>query len=970
MESRMISSSELTTETEKEERFDLGKGTQGSTSSSGGQLFKGKIEFHPARKPFNGFKSCIGGDFRIETLNPGPDPKRATGMGSGQAGVAGRKADGSDMWENGLDPVLSLRITFRKIGAGLENLGNTCFLNSVLQCLTYTEPLAAYLQSGKHQNSCRIAGFCALCAIQKHVSRALQSTGRILAPNDLVSNLRCISRNFRNSRQEDAHEYMVHLLESMHKCCLPSGVPSESPSAYEKSLVHKIFGGRLRSQVKCMQCAYCSNTFDPFLDLSLEIAKADSLLKALKNFTAAELLDGGEKQYQCQHCKHKVRAIKQLTVYKAPHVLTIHLKRFRAHDFGQKIDRKVEFGPTLDMKPFVSGPNEGDLKYTLYGVLVHCGWSTHSGHYYCFVRTSSGMWYSLDDNRVFQVSERTVLEQKAYMLFYVRDRRNIAPRKPVDILQRDNSKANVNGKSVFNQNLKDEVHTGSVENKLCAAGNSAIMNKKDNVNGGLSKDTSMKQVPSQRNNVHLMAESSVLKKESVFPSSNGSLLKDQSQATVSNPIHGENLQLSAHSVVDNVDSSNIENSTVTIGAKDSDCNERGNSKRDFGVPMTMSPNCGGPQNLATDKLATREPSQKINLSSNIEVSSTVTLEDCINKAVKKVPGEAPSMSTTDETSKNVDPIGSPNKPNCESSQVEDASNNSTSDKSLNKRGDDGRQNIIFESPWSMPNGCLKKGALDYAPCRNSKKKHLKLRRKNMHIGLRFKIFRPSLHMRSKKKHKRSKKRTLNAHVLGKTILSDEDLFPEDLGPSTSEKSSTITLGLIYRGRKKAANDIDMKNVSNSASSFVNTIDGEFKERIYQSGTVLATDQQAERSSGSVSEANWRNSREADSLKDSKMVASPHVLTQSLGETTVARWDDVDINSSSQTIEASGLESVKIGYVLDEWDEEYDRGKRKKIRHNKQHFGGPNLFQQVATKKTQVKKAKFDRLSSGNRPLRI
>lgn len=42
---------------------------------------------------------------------------------------------------------------------------------------------------------------------------------------------------------------MVNLLESMHKCCLPSGVPTESPSAYEKSLVHKIFGGRLRSQV-------------------------------------------------------------------------------------------------------------------------------------------------------------------------------------------------------------------------------------------------------------------------------------------------------------------------------------------------------------------------------------------------------------------------------------------------------------------------------------------------------------------------------------------------------------------------------------------------------------------------------------------------------------------------------------------------------------------------------------------------
>lgn len=41
-------------------------------------------------------------------------------------------------------------------GAGLRNLGNTCYLNSVLQCLTYTEPLAAYLQSGKHKSSCEL----------------------------------------------------------------------------------------------------------------------------------------------------------------------------------------------------------------------------------------------------------------------------------------------------------------------------------------------------------------------------------------------------------------------------------------------------------------------------------------------------------------------------------------------------------------------------------------------------------------------------------------------------------------------------------------------------------------------------------------------------------------------------------------------------------------------------------------------
>lgn len=108
-------------------------------------------------------------------------------------------------------------------------------------------------------------------------------------------------------------------------------------------------------QVKCLQCSFCSNKFDPFLDLSLEIVKADSLYKALAHFTAAEQLDGGEKQYQCQQCRQKVRALKQLTVHKAPQVLTIHLKRFGSHT-GQKIDRRVEFGPTLDLKPFVTGP--------------------------------------------------------------------------------------------------------------------------------------------------------------------------------------------------------------------------------------------------------------------------------------------------------------------------------------------------------------------------------------------------------------------------------------------------------------------------------------------------------------------------------------------------------------------------------------------------------------------------------------
>ncbi|KAK4858338.1 hypothetical protein QYF36_014881 [Acer negundo] len=944
-------------------KIEAGGGGYSDSGVGSFSSFQRRIEFHPARKPFSGLSSGGGGggDFKLETLNPGTSDPARTGSITGQSG---KKADGSELWDSGLDPELSFGITFRRIGAGLENLGNTCFLNSVLQCLTYTEPLAAYLQSGKHQNSCHIAGFCALCAIQKHVSRALQATGRIVAPKDLVLNLRCISRNFRSSRQEDAHEYMVNLLESMHKCCLPSGVPSESPGAYEKSLVHKIFGGRLRSQVKCMQCSYCSNKFDPFLDLSLEIIKAESVYKALTNFTAAEMLDGGEKQYQCQRCKQKVRALKQLTVHKAPYVLTIHLKRFRAHDPGQKIDKKVQFGATLDMKPFVSGSYEGDLKYTLYGVLVHHGWSTHSGHYYCFVRTSSGMWYSLDDNRVVQVNERSVLEQKAYMLFYVRDRKNIAPKKPIDVVHKENLKANVignNTSSILSQQSKGHPQSCPTEKRLNGANLSATLRQKGAVNSALSKETPVKEAFSQPTNERILVERSVSKKDPLIGlSSITSVLKVPSETlSVPNPDQGESLRPLAPSMNSKGDTLNIGNTTTTA-ASISQSNGIGSSKNNSEVSPPILSHCNGSQNSSTNKLVTKDISQKINPVSY--GASSVTLpQDIGDTTLEGVSITAPSGESSDKMSESMHSMKSPNQPSCVNIQVGDNSNNYVSGNSPNEKAGDNSQKMWPESversiPLMMTNKSLHIKDPDCTGQRKLKKKLHKCQIRNMYIGL--KIFKASIVLRKKKKHKKSKLCTLDPQNLIAELLLDKDSISSDHRPSKSENYSSISLSSSH-SRKKAAKGVARKTVKIcNGNSLMNGINGELRERVYQNGAVLATENRQE-----TVEPSCSNDCKKDVLQEGM-----NKLTRGLEDTTIARWDGIELHPQSLALD--GTASFSIGYVPDEWDEEYDRGKRKKLRENKHSFGGSNPFQEIAAKKTQLKKAKLEHTISGNRPFRI
>jgi hypothetical protein len=170
-------------------------------------------------------------------------------------------------------------------------------------------------------------------------------------------------------------------------------------------VIRQIFGGYFKSQIET-ESGYISNTFDSFLDLSLNIQNVNSLDKAIFNFSKPDFLTK-ENKYKNPLNDQLENAKKTVTIFRAPLVLMIHLKRF-SYD-GRKINKFIQFEEKLNLN---------SEEYILHGIVVHLGSTRNSGHYIAFVKAPNGCWYEMDDSSVHQVSLSKVLSQHVYLLFY------------------------------------------------------------------------------------------------------------------------------------------------------------------------------------------------------------------------------------------------------------------------------------------------------------------------------------------------------------------------------------------------------------------------------------------------------------------------------------------------------------------------------------------------------------------------
>ncbi|KAJ3451965.1 ubiquitin carboxyl-terminal hydrolase 10-related [Anaeramoeba flamelloides] len=188
---------------------------------------------------------------------------------------------------------------------GLNNLGNTCYFNSGLQCLLNTKPIVAYFLSKKYKKEINTknpigTGGKLVNEFANIMSQYWNEKSNTLNPKKLKNIIGNIAPQFSGNSQEDSQELLNFIIDGLHedlnrikdKPLTDKIEGNENDNDFEigklswltfkkrnDSIIQELLIGQLRSKVTCNKCQSTSTTFDPFLFLPVPIPKARRQLK-------------------------------------------------------------------------------------------------------------------------------------------------------------------------------------------------------------------------------------------------------------------------------------------------------------------------------------------------------------------------------------------------------------------------------------------------------------------------------------------------------------------------------------------------------------------------------------------------------------------------------------------------------------------------------------------------------------------
>jgi ubiquitin carboxyl-terminal hydrolase 8 len=331
---------------------------------------------------------------------------------------------------------------------GLENLGNTCFLNACMQVLNHTYELNHFLDSDKYKTYLKNDLPDSNIVVEWNDLRNVMWSGNgIVSPNKFVHNIHKIANLkdkdiFTGWVQNDMPEFLLFFMECLHNSISRSinikisGNPENQKDkiaiqcysmlktiySKEYSEIMDMFYGIYVSEIKTLddQVQHAIKPESYFI-LDLPILEpnflASNLYDCFNIYVKPEILEG-ENAWFNEKTGKKEDIKKQLSFWSFPKILVITLKRF-SPDGQQKLNSLIDFPlENLDLSNYICGYSKESFKYDLYGVCNHMG-GVMGGHYTAFIRNSENEWYHCNDRNTELIENpKSIVTPMAYCLFY------------------------------------------------------------------------------------------------------------------------------------------------------------------------------------------------------------------------------------------------------------------------------------------------------------------------------------------------------------------------------------------------------------------------------------------------------------------------------------------------------------------------------------------------------------------------